>query len=115
MVVPRIKTISQKYFYIHCSNNNPIPNRSIISWPPGIQSSNERKQNKDDIAKLTSHHLEGEQKIMITDQQNYNCKDTPQLTSIDVYNVDKLTKKKVEVSSKLLQLSEIDKVNINMQ
>ena len=58
--VSKIKTKNKKYVYLHCSNNNPIPNRSIITWPPGIQSSIERKQNKDDIAKLSSHHLEGE-------------------------------------------------------
>ena len=96
MVVPRIKTISQKYFYIHCSNNNPIPNRSIISWPPSIQSSNERKQNKDNIVKLSSYHLEEEQKLMITDQHKYNCKDTPQFTSRDGFNVDNLTKRRLK-------------------
>ena len=111
------KITSKKNTYKWCSKKIP-PVKERQGCPENKNNksaSNERKQNKDDIAKLTSHHLEGEQKIMITDQQNYNCKDTPQLTSIDVYNVDKLTKKKVEVSSKLLQLSEIDKVNINMQ
>ena len=43
---------------------------------------------------------------MITDQYNYYCKDTLQLTSTSNPNVDTLTKKEDEVSSKLLQLRE---------
>ena len=85
-----------------------------ISWSPRIQLSNERKQNKNDIAKFSSHHWKGEQKLMITDQQNYKLNDMPQLTSIDYYNVATSTKKKVNMSSKLHQISAKDIVNANL-
>ena len=85
-----------------------------ISWSPRIQLSNERKQNKNDIAKFSSHHWKGEQKLMITDQQNYKLNDMPQLTSIDYNNVATSTKKKVNMSSKLHQISAKDIVNANL-
>ena len=59
--------------------------------------------------------MEEEQILLITNQQNYNCKDTPQWTSIDDSNVATLTKKKVEVISKLLQSSAKDIVNVNLK
>ena len=51
---------------------------------------------------------------MITDQQNYKCNDMPQLTIIDDSNVATLTKEKVDVSSKLHQISAKDIVNVNL-
>ena len=114
LFVPRIKTKHQKYAYIQRSNKNLIPNRSIISWPPRIQSKHERHQNKNDIEKFRSHNWEEEQNLMITEQQNYNCNDKPQITSIDDTNVSISTKKKVDVSSKLHQISAKDIVKVNL-
>ena len=114
LFVPRIKPINQKYIYIHRSNKNLIPNRSIISWPPRKKSSNERKKNKNDITKFSSHHWEGEQTLMNTNQQNYKYNDMPQSTSIDDSNVATLTKTKIDVSSNLHKISAKDMVNVNM-
>ena len=114
MFVPRIKTKHQKYAYIQRSNKNIIPNRSIISWPPRIQSTNERHQNKKDIEKIKSHYWEEEQTLMITEQQNYKCNDKRQVTSTNDDNVSTLTKKKDDVSSKLHQISAKYVVKVNL-
>ena len=115
MFVPRIKTKHQKNAYIQRSNKNLILNRSPISWPPRIQSKHERHQNKNDIEKFRSHNWEEEQNLMITKQQNYNCNDKPQITSIDDTNVSISTKKKVDVSSQLHQISAKDTVKENLR
>ena len=51
---------------------------------------------------------------MITDQKNYKCNDIPQLTSINDSTVATLTKKKINVSSKLHQISAKDIVKVNL-
>ena len=51
---------------------------------------------------------------MNTKQQNYKCNDKPQILSIDDANVSTLTKKKVDMSSKLHQISAKDIVKVNL-
>ena len=87
---------------------------SLISSPPRIQSKHERLQNKNDIEKFRLHNLEEEQNLMITEQQNYNCNDKPQITSIDGANIS-ISKKKVDVNSQLHQISAKDKVKENLR
>ena len=71
-----------------------------------FQSSNERNQNKDDIAKLRSHHFEGEHKLVNTNQQTYSCNNKTQLTRTSAFNVDKFIKVKDKIRSTFIQLSE---------
>ena len=81
-----------------------------------FQSSNERNQNKDDIAKLRSHHFEGEHKLVNTNQQTYSCNNKTQLTRTSAFNVDKFIKVQVKISSILIQLSEkIERLNIKQK
>ena len=89
MFISRLKTTKVKYLYIQCSNKNPIQSISIISYPPRLKSTNERKQYKDVTHKSYSQHLPRQQNLILTNQQVYYFNNKSQLQrSNEFYSAD---------------------------